>query len=47
VEFKWAVGGDAGELVLGVAVKPDHLEILTDRAASEEISVKLRQYQRN
>jgi hypothetical protein len=31
--------------VLGVAVKPDHLEILTDRAGSEEISVKLRQYQ--
>jgi hypothetical protein len=34
---KWAVWGDAGEIIKGVHVKTDHLEILTTKEGCEEI----------
>ncbi len=37
-QSKWALGGDAGEFLLGVAVKTDHLEILTNRAWARKSS---------
>jgi hypothetical protein len=45
VQAKWAVYGDAGQVALGVALKPDHLEILTTKAGTEEIASRLHQYQ--
>ena len=38
---KWAMAGDAGELLSGVAVRTDHLSILTTTEGCEEISKKL------
>jgi hypothetical protein len=40
-ESKWAMSGDAGELVSGVNVRADHLTILTTPNGCEEISRKL------
>jgi hypothetical protein len=37
VQFKWALGGDAGEVMLGVNVHPDLLEIVTTKDGTEEI----------
>ena len=37
VQAKWAFGGDAGEVMLGVNVHPDHLEIVTTKKGTEEI----------
>lgn len=45
VQAKWAMYGDAGEVVLGVAHKADHLEILTTSAGTDEIAATLQQYQ--
>lgn len=42
---KWGIYGDAGEIVLGVNVKSDHLEILTTKEGAEEIAGKLTKYQ--
>jgi aminoglycoside-2''-adenylyltransferase len=36
-QAKWAFGGDAGEIIKGVNVKTDHLEIVTTNAGTEEI----------
>ena len=38
---KWALAGDAGELVSGVSVAADHLSILTTAEGCEEISDRL------
>jgi len=38
---KWAMSGDAGEVVSGVNVSADHLSILTTAEGCEEISRKL------
>ncbi|MGA2666375.1 MAG: hypothetical protein ABSF83_15675 [Nitrososphaerales archaeon] len=34
---KWAIGGDAGEIIKGVHVKTDHLEILTTKEGCFEV----------
>ncbi|MGI0091827.1 MAG: hypothetical protein ACREBS_08965 [Nitrososphaerales archaeon] len=41
----WALGGDAGELLFGVNIRPDHLTILTTKEGCDEISKKLVAYQ--
>jgi len=41
---KWALGGDAGEVMLGVNVHPDRLEILTTKEGTEEICGILANY---
>jgi len=38
---KWALSGDAGELVSGVSIPADHLSILTSAEGCEEISYRL------
>ncbi len=45
VDEKWAIGGDAGEIVQGVDVTADHLEILSTKKGCEAISAVLRPYQ--
>ncbi len=40
-ESKWAMSGDAGELLSGVSVPADHLSILTTAEGCQEISKKL------
>jgi len=45
LDEEWAIGGDAGELVQGVYVPADHLEILTTKKGCEEMSAKLSTYQ--
>jgi hypothetical protein len=42
---KWAIGGDAGEILAGVNVHPDHFTILTTTAGSEEVSKRLKTFQ--
>ena len=37
ISAKWAIGGDAGEIIKGVNVKTDHLEILTTKEGCDEI----------
>ena len=37
VQAKWAIGGDAGEIIKGVHVKTDHLEVLTTKEGCLEI----------
>jgi hypothetical protein len=44
VNAKWAIGGDAGEIIKGVNVKTDYLEILTTKEGCDEISAKLSEY---
>jgi hypothetical protein len=44
-EEKWAIGGDAGEIVQGVTVTADHVEILTTKKGCEAMSTILSQYQ--
>ncbi len=44
VKAKWAVGGDSGEVMMGVNVNPDFLEILTTKEGCEEICKVLAQY---
>jgi hypothetical protein len=41
---KWAIWGDAGEIIKGVHVKTDHLEILTTKDGCEEICKLLASY---
>ncbi len=41
LDERWVIGGDIGELLLGVDVKADHLEIVTTRKGSEVIGAKL------
>jgi len=45
LDEEWAIGGDAGELVQGVNVPADHLEILTTKKGCEAISARLISYQ--
>lgn len=40
----WAMAGEAGEIMAGVNVKADHLEIVTTRAGCDEICARLAQY---
>jgi hypothetical protein len=44
VAAKWALGGDAGETMMGVNVTSDHLEILTTKEGCEEICNVLKDY---
>jgi hypothetical protein len=44
VNAKWAIGGDAGEIIKGVNVKTDYLEILTTKEGCNEISERLKEY---
>jgi hypothetical protein len=44
VRAKWAIWGDAGEIIKGVHVKTDHLEILTTKEGCEEICKFLASY---
>jgi hypothetical protein len=41
---KWAIGGDAGELIKGVHVKADHIEILTTTEGCNEVCEMLKEY---
>jgi hypothetical protein len=45
VRAKWAFGGDAGEIMTGVNVNADHLEILTTKAGCDQIWEELSEYQ--
>src|ERR1700688_2409520 len=45
VTAKWAISGDAGEIIKGVNVQADHLEILTTKEGCEQITKKLAMYQ--
>lgn len=45
VRAKWAVGGDAGEVMSGVNVTPEYLEILTTKDGCDEICKELAEYQ--
>lgn len=40
----WGVGGDAGEILSGVNVHPDHITILTTTKGSEEANRKLQAF---
>lgn len=42
---KWAIGGDVAEIISGVNVEADHIEILTTKEGCDEISRKLVEYQ--
>ena len=42
---KWAVGGDAGEIMKGVNVHTDYIEILTTTEGTQEICTRLAEYQ--
>jgi len=44
IPAKWAVGGDAAELMMGVNVDADYLEILTTKEGCDEISSQLSEY---
>jgi len=44
IDEGWAVGGDAGEIVQGVNVTADHLEILTTKKGCSEIDAVLEPY---
>jgi hypothetical protein len=46
VQGKWAVGGDAGEVMTGVNVTPEYIEILTTKEGCDEISKLLADYQK-
>lgn len=39
--IKWAMGGDIGEILMGVNVRPDHLTILTSADGCSQINAKL------
>jgi len=41
---KWALSGDVAEIISGVNVQPDHIEILTTKEGCEEIATKLESY---
>ena len=41
---KWAVGGDAGEIMKGVNVHTDFIEILTTKEGTQEICARLGDY---
>jgi hypothetical protein len=41
---KWAIGGDAGEIIKGVHLKTDYLEILTTKEGCGEICKLLAEY---
>ena len=45
VHAKWAIGGDAGEIIKGVNVRTDYLEILTTKEGCNEICERLKMYQ--
>lgn len=41
----WAIGGDVGEVISGVNVRPDRIAVLTTREGCDEISRKLAKYE--
>jgi len=44
LKSKWGIWGDAGEIIKGVNVKTDHIEILTTKEGCEEIVTLLAQH---
>jgi hypothetical protein len=46
VEAKWAIGGDAAEVICGVNVKPDRVTIVTTAEGCDEICSSLVRYQK-
>jgi hypothetical protein len=42
---KWAIGGDVAEVISGVNVQPDHIEVLTTMKGCDEIAGKLAKFQ--
>jgi hypothetical protein len=44
ISADWAIGGDAGELILGVNVKADYLEVLTTKQGCDQICDELEEY---
>lgn len=45
VPAKWAVGGDAGEIMKGVNVRTDFIEILTTRDGADQIYMAVPEWQ--
>jgi hypothetical protein len=45
VKANWAFGGDASEIMMGVNVQADYLEILTTKEGCEQIWTELTEYQ--
>jgi hypothetical protein len=43
-QAKWAFGGDAAEIIKGVNVRADHLEIVTTKAGTDEVCKLLAEY---
>ena len=41
ISEKWAIGGEAGEILSGVNVRPDHITILTTTEGSKLVGKKL------
>lgn len=41
ISEKWAIGGEAGEILSGVNIRPDHITILTTTEGSKAIAKKL------
>ena len=44
MQAKWGFDGDAGEIIKGVNVHTDHLEIITTKAGTEEVCKLLAEY---
>jgi hypothetical protein len=44
IKAKWAIGGDAGEIMKGVNVHTDLLEILTTKEGTDEICAKMAEF---
>ena len=44
VRAKWALGGDAGEVVQGVNLRPDRLEIVTTSEGTDRICARLAEF---
>ena len=40
----WGIGGDAGEIIGGVNVRPDHITIITTKKGCEEVSKRLKTF---
>jgi len=46
MDANWAVGGDAGEIIMGVNVDADRLEVITTSGGCEEIAKRLSKHQK-
>lgn len=45
VKAKWAIDGDAGEIMLGVNAHTDLIEIITTKEGTQEVCTKMARYQ--